>query len=140
MTREHPTFFLSLLVAVVCASDLVSAQEVTDVPRVGAIAVPLATSPRLAQMFGRTTSGQAEFASLPPILDTRLFPRRDDYAWEGGVAGVALGILLGGVWYASEISKTGDVRLSDRFLWSAMGMAVTVPVGLIIGGAIPKGR
>jgi hypothetical protein len=67
----------------------------------------------------------------------QLFPPRDDYAWEGMAVGAVLGALIG-IGINVALSDVGDAPLGVHLLVVVAPMAVTVPTGLLIGGAIPK--
>lgn len=69
-----------------------------------------------------------------------LFPRRNDYAWEGMVVGAIIGLGIG-IGVNSVLGGFGDGRgVGAQVAVLAAPMVVTVPVGLLIGGAIPKSR
>ena len=73
--------------------------------------------------------------TMPP--SPTLFPRRDDYAWEGLGVGAAIG-LLAGIAINLAYARTDDRSVYDWVGASLISMAITTPVGALIGGAIPK--
>ncbi len=78
--------------------------------------------------------------ALPkPVLNVKLFPQRRDYAWEGLAIGAATGLILGVVLNIGHGSFEGERGLGSSLGTIGIAMAVTTPLGLLIGGAVPKG-
>lgn len=68
-----------------------------------------------------------------------LFPARDDLAWEGLAAGVGFGLIIGLGLNAAYAEEGGGRSVGDFLVTLFLPVAVTGPLGLMIGSAVPKG-
>lgn len=69
-----------------------------------------------------------------------IFPQRDDYAWEGLAAGIGVGLLLGLAINSAYADLEGDRGVGDHLVTMGVALAVAVPLGTLIGSAIPKSQ
>lgn len=71
-------------------------------------------------------------------LGAQLLPPRDDSAWEGLAAGVGFGLLIGLGLNAAYAEQGGGRSVGDFLVTLFLPVAVTAPLGLMIGSAVPK--
>jgi hypothetical protein len=67
-----------------------------------------------------------------------LFPKRNDHAWEGLAFGVCVGLLLGLAINSAFADLEGERSFGAVLGTLAWPIAVTAPLGLFVGSAIPK--
>ena len=70
------------------------------------------------------------------VFPPELFPRRDDYAWEGVIVGAGLGLAFG--IFAISTFPEGDASTVGVIGFTLASTALGGTVGLLVGGLFPK--